>query len=37
MRPNTVQWLSADGAVFLGPDASIDPLRPGVVDLIDQT
>ena len=37
MRPNTVQWLSADGAVFLGPDASIDPLRPGFVDIIDQT
>lgn len=37
MRPNTVQWLSADGAVFLKPDASVDPLRPGFVDIIDQT
>ncbi len=37
MRPNTVQWLTADGAVLRKPDPSIDPLRPGFVDIIDQT
>lgn len=37
MRPNTVQWRSADGRSYLKPDPSLDPLTPGGVDIIDQT
>lgn len=36
-RPNTVQWQTADGAVYLKPDDSIDFSAPGFLDIIDQT
>ena len=37
MRPNTVQWKSADGRIFLKPDPALNAQIPGEVDIIDQT
>ena len=37
MCPNTVQWKSADGRIFLKPDPALNAQIPGEVDIIDQT
>ena len=36
-RPNTVQWQTAEGIVYLKPDDALDSSAPGFLDIIDQT